>query len=536
MRSVCRLIRASSIALALGSCATPPTGDALTRSAPPAGPPTWCGAIDKALGGLPGAPFQCLSVPNFLVTGFFGGADNPERSDFVNACFAGEGDAAERLRMSVRPIGDLRFDYRVERGVSASGHLDLRFLGPWAPQLAIEGAEAEAYALTVDLADAEIRVLSSVAEILGQSFRGLDPARTSDAYTALRACLANLCDASEASLVYTAKVLAAVPIIRVHVESKERDRSQLAVVGAAGFEVERAEDATDTFELRAREKLNVAAILEEARPALERAKTCEAWREAEARRSLTSDLRALGLRTLAGREPARAPTDAARLRSTLESAPGAFTEHEERDVLLCLEVLEGATRELSGAPPQATLCHTRDLTGRLLSANGPDNRLHDLIADVAEPLHERLSALANEHGLPCADPAFYRDADGDGFGDASQMVRAKRAPKGYVANSLDCYDRNADVRPGQMAYFDRPRGDGSFDYDCDGRATPRTDVVTGGCKVITRFGIPIRCWAEPGWQGAPPRCGEQGRWFSSCEEGLLACDPGPTDARRQECR
>src|SRR5687768_18610464 len=70
--------------------------------------PNWCAAVDAALdtdGQSRG--FNCLRVPNFLVTGFYGTTENPERSDFVNACFAGQADAAARLKLSVRPAGQL---------------------------------------------------------------------------------------------------------------------------------------------------------------------------------------------------------------------------------------------------------------------------------------------------------------------------------------------------------------------------------------------------------------------------------------------
>jgi hypothetical protein len=147
-----------------------------------------------------------------------------------------------------------------------------------------------------------------------------------------------------------------------------------------------------------------------------------------------------------------------------------------------------------------------------------------------------LTDIANEHSLPCADPAYYRDRDGDGYGDPHVVFRATKPPPGYVENSLDCFDGNAEARPGQKKYFTTPRTDGSYDYDCDGKQSPEQSVVAGGCKVITRFGIPIRCWAEPGWRGRAAPCGEQGRWFSECDEGLMSCDEGPEKVRRQACR
>jgi hypothetical protein len=43
---------------------------------------------------------------------------------------------------------------------------------------------------------------------------------------------------------------------------------------------------------------------------------------------------------------------------------------------------------------------------------------------------------------------FYRDADGDGYGNAAVTTQACSAPAGYVANSADCNDAAASVHPG----------------------------------------------------------------------------------------
>jgi PKD repeat protein len=57
---------------------------------------------------------------------------------------------------------------------------------------------------------------------------------------------------------------------------------------------------------------------------------------------------------------------------------------------------------------------------------------------------------------------FYRDSDGDGYGDPSVSVQACTAPAGYVANNTDCDDTDPAVNPGMNEI-----GDNGKDDDCN---------------------------------------------------------------------
>jgi hypothetical protein len=57
---------------------------------------------------------------------------------------------------------------------------------------------------------------------------------------------------------------------------------------------------------------------------------------------------------------------------------------------------------------------------------------------------------------------FYRDGDGDGYGDASDTRDACSAPTGYVAGGTDCDDGDASIHPGAAEDCD------GVDQDCDG--------------------------------------------------------------------
>jgi hypothetical protein len=57
---------------------------------------------------------------------------------------------------------------------------------------------------------------------------------------------------------------------------------------------------------------------------------------------------------------------------------------------------------------------------------------------------------------------FYRDADGDGFGNPGSTTRACTRPTGYVTDNRDCNDGNANIRPTATEVCDY------VDNDCDG--------------------------------------------------------------------
>jgi hypothetical protein len=94
---------------------------------------------------------------------------------------------------------------------------------------------------------------------------------------------------------------------------------------------------------------------------------------------------------------------------------------------------------------------------------------------------------------------WYRDADGDSYGDKSVIFRgclrssttvctgtnACRSKVGYVTNNRDCCDKDRNARPGQTSYYSSRNACGSFDYNCDGRSSP--SKTTCSCSRSTRY-------------------------------------------------
>ncbi|MCC6216527.1 MAG: hypothetical protein IT376_16815 [Polyangiaceae bacterium] len=518
-------------ASALGLLATTCAGGEPPRapSAESAEEPSWCEALTAALGGER-AGLRCLPVPNALVTGAFGPRDRPGRSDLVSACFGGDEGAAARLRLTSRSTADVRLELTRRRSLDADGRLDLAFLGPWAPALSARAATRAAATVRVELRDAELRVLSSAGEALGLALRAAPPA--GDAERALEPCVAALCDVRQ-GLVYTVRTLAAVPVITVELDSGSMAGLELTG-GAAGVRASVESKDARRVVLTAQEKLNVAAEVAPAAAALASAGTCAALAARRGRRELIQDLHELTASLLARRGLERVPRVVAswreRLRSSEAVEPGSVP-----DLLVALEALEAAARAL--APEGAReACTARAIVERALTSPAAEGPLHATVVEALGPLHAALGGVANAAELQCADAWWFADDDADGFGDPARRLRAAVPPAGHVPNSLDCFDRNAEARPGQQQRFEQHRGDGSFDYDCDGQQTPEDAVVAGGCQSLTTFGVPTRCWAEAGWIDAPPACGAVGRRLEACATHLLSCEPDPTARATQRCR
>ena len=125
----------------------------------------------------------------------------------------------------------------------------------------------------------------------------------------------------------------------------------------------------------------------------------------------------------------------------------------------------------------------------------------------------------------CVPGPVYRDEDGDGWGVESDVLLVCGSLPGYSPKFGDCYDHNPLAKPGTsgpVTWFTVDRGDGSYDYNCDGVETPQWTAVQR-CPDDGGSGA-------PGWVGSPPVCGETGTWKTSS-----FCPGGPV-MTVQPCR
>ena len=122
---------------------------------------------------------------------------------------------------------------------------------------------------------------------------------------------------------------------------------------------------------------------------------------------------------------------------------------------------------------------------------------------------------------------WYKDSDGDGFGDLNNKYIGEGEPdSGYVKNNKDCYDSNADAKPGQTNFFGVHRGDDSFDYDCNG-VSQREHTQKGECSDGT---------ADQGWEGDIPSPGQTGNWLVDCDRIVKVFPPKIEIVRETERR
>jgi len=118
----------------------------------------------------------------------------------------------------------------------------------------------------------------------------------------------------------------------------------------------------------------------------------------------------------------------------------------------------------------------------------------------------------------------YRDEDGDGYAATSGVKTCQFSS----SDGTDCYDLNADAYPDQIEYFEFDRGDGSYDYDCDGREHRKWSA----CKYVKAnlVGL-LKCWRNVANCNA--RTGFVKRGYSSCTEAdtFMACGQSATNYR-----
>ncbi|MGQ9652049.1 MAG: MopE-related protein [Phycisphaerae bacterium] len=112
-------------------------------------------------------------------------------------------------------------------------------------------------------------------------------------------------------------------------------------------------------------------------------------------------------------------------------------------------------------------------------------------------------------------PTWYRDADGDGYGDAADSVQACDPPGGYVADNTDCDDGDNTTYPGAPERCD------GVDHNCDGHI----NQVQTWCRDADGDGYGDAADSQGACEqpaGYVADCGD-------CDDSNNAIHPGATD-------
>jgi large repetitive protein len=159
----------------------------------------------------------------------------------------------------------------------------------------------------------------------------------------------------------------------------------------------------------------------------------------------------------------------------------------------------------------------------------------DTRAEVAPGAAEGCDGLDNDCDGEVdegATESFYRDLDGDLYGDALTSQLACEAPTGWVEDDTDCDDTDALVSPGQEEYFDERSDAGSWDYNCDGRSEKRYDLANVPCTYDSGTST---CSGE-GFYSKAPACGLTGTLATCADTGKGSCTTTSISDVIQPCR
>lgn len=217
------------------------------------------------------------------------------------------------------------------------------------------------------------------------------------------------------------------------------------------------------------------------------------------------------------------------------------------------EVENGIDDDCDGIIDNNTNAYDDDGDGYSENEGDCDDTNPDISPDAVEVCNDGIDNDCNgtqnaENAIGCS--TFYRDADYDGFGDPNDTYCdcESGGPDGtYDANNnLDCFDGNGNANPQQSGFFSTHRGDGSYDYNCDG--TQEQQYSTSGVCDSWGSNIGDCTLGTAGWDGSIPSCGGVGNYMvdnDSCSAGCeflgvpFCCEEGGSSYQSgtvQHCR
>ena len=142
------------------------------------------------------------------------------------------------------------------------------------------------------------------------------------------------------------------------------------------------------------------------------------------------------------------------------------------------------------------------------------------------------------NAIGCVD--YYQDLDGDGYGNSNSFCQCGPTGSYDTTQSGDCYDNGQNdylAYPGQTTYPTSPRGDSSWDYNCDGVVTKQWTGAESCSENWT--GSATGC--TKGWVSGEATCGQYKQYSTGCHLdcnwiGYCSCEYDNRSYRTQGCR
>lgn len=141
-----------------------------------------------------------------------------------------------------------------------------------------------------------------------------------------------------------------------------------------------------------------------------------------------------------------------------------------------------------------------ELTATTGDCNDSNPNINPTATETCNGIDDNCNGMTDEGATP---NTYYRDVDGDGFGNSAVTQQGCSQPGGYVANNTDCNDNSALEKPGQVWY-----------KDADGDSYAQTGAAT-----VTQ------CQRPSGYKAASELTSTSG----DCNDGNPAVNPGVSE-------
>lgn len=198
------------------------------------------------------------------------------------------------------------------------------------------------------------------------------------------------------------------------------------------------------------------------------------------------------------------------------------------------EIEDGADNDCDGIVDEGTRAYDDDFDG--YTENGgdcddDDPSAYPTATETCDGDDDDCDGSADEaNAMGCM--TYYYDYDGDGYGSTTSQCLCGASGYYTSAYDTDCYDYNSSASPVATSYHSTARGDGSYDYNCDG-STSYYYPSTGTCDWYF-----FSCTWSYGWESSVPSCGSRSDYIVDCDLGgfpYTECE-NSTSTYTQSCR